>query len=121
MHVEILIEAYFNTSGYASNACVGSVSELTLTCGRENSFKHTPYYYKLKAPIRGIRGVNIGGLFVLEIWILPDFVDWGTSTQIYDQYTFSEQCAKDEICDKLYNHWNDFYNQDDFYQMKQYI
>ena len=112
-YVKILIEAYFNTSGYASNACVGSVSELT--CGRENSFKHTPYYHKLKAPIRG---VNIGGLFVLERWILPDFVDWGTSTQIYDQYTFSEQCAKYKICDKLYNHWNDFYNQDDFYQMK---
>ena len=50
-----LMQKYFNTSGYASNACVGCVSELT--CGRENSFKHTPYYYKLKAPIRG---VNIG-------------------------------------------------------------
>lgn len=32
-------------------------------------------YNKLKAPIRS---VNIGGLFVLEHWILPSFTTWGS-------------------------------------------
>lgn len=112
-YVKTLIEAYFNTSGYASNACVGSISELT--CGREKPFKYTPYYSKLNGPIRG---VNIGGLFVLERWIVPDFVDWGDSSQIYDQYTFSKNCEKFHICDKLYDHWNEFYDQNDFFEMK---
>ena len=113
-YLDILIEGFFNTSGYQQSACVGSVSYLT--CNRENPWKYTSYYDKIKGPIRG---VNIGGLFVLERWILPDFTNWGENGVI-DQYTFSKECAKLGNCDVLINHWETFYNQNDFYDMKKY-
>ncbi len=69
-----------------------------LTCGREEPWKRVPWYSKIKNPIRA---VNIGGLFVLEQWILPGFVEWGETTGIWDQYTFSSKCAKMGICQKL--------------------
>ena len=52
--------------------------------------QRTPWYEKLKAPIRA---VNIGGLFVLERWIVPDLIPWGNETGIVDQFTFSQKCG----------------------------
>lgn len=69
-----------------------------LTCGREEPWKRVPWYSKIKNPIRA---VNIGGLFVLEQWILPGFVEWGESTGVWDQYTYSAKCAKMGNCQKL--------------------
>ena len=87
-----------------------------LTCGREEPWKTVPWYSKIKNPIRA---VNIGGLFVLEQWIMPGFVNWGEETGIWDQYTYSSKCAKMGICDKLKEHWKDWYTAADFVQMKQ--
>ena len=78
-----------------------------LSCGREDPWKYTPWYEKLKAPVRA---VNIGGLFMLEGWILPGFVEWGDATGIYDQHSFSEKCEELGICDKLFDHWKNFYS-----------
>lgn len=112
-----------------------------LTCGRENPWKTAPWYSKLRNPIRA---VNIGGLFVLEQWILPGFVTWGEKTGIWDQYSFSKNCGKMRICNKLkvsdvtrrsttttttvnqiplfrmigQEHWKTWYTAEDFKQMK---
>ncbi|CAN0580379.1 unnamed protein product, partial [Ectocarpus sp. 12 AP-2014] len=50
-----------------------------------------PWYDQVKAPIRA---VNIGGLFVLERWILPTFTSWGDESGIRDQHSFSEKCGE---------------------------
>lgn len=60
--------------------------------------KTAPWYEQIKAPIRA---VNIGGLFVLERWIVPTFTTWGDETGIRDQYSFSEKCGELGTCDTL--------------------
>lgn len=101
------IQAVWNTSvEKASGGCDFNGMSI-LTCGREDPWKHAPWYDQLKAPIRA---VNIGGLFVLEAWITPGFVDWGEDSGIHDQYTFSEKCKELGICDRLTHHWKNFYS-----------
>lgn len=60
--------------------------------------KTAPWYDQIKAPIRA---VNIGGLFVLERWILPTFTEWGDDSGIHDQHSFSEKCKDLGTCDDL--------------------
>jgi aryl-phospho-beta-D-glucosidase BglC (GH1 family) len=62
--------------------------------------------------------VNIGGLFVLERWITPNLVEWGNTTGIIDQYSFSSKCSELGVCDTLRSHWYDWYSQKDFDDMK---
>ncbi len=62
--------------------------------------------------------VNIGGLFVLERWITPNLVEWGNTTGIIDQYSFSMKCAALGVCDILKDHWYNWYSQKDFDEMK---
>lgn len=59
-----------------------------------------------------IRGVNIGGLFVLEPWINNGFATWGAT--VYDQHSYSIAGDKAAAQAKLENHWNTWYTQDDF-------
>eukprot|EP00662_Eupelagonemidae_sp_cell21_P026698 gene26698-17521_t len=40
-----------------------------------------------------IRGVNIGGLFILEPWINRGFTEWGAG--VHDQLTYSAQAKQD--------------------------
>lgn len=109
------IQAVYNTSLYQEPDCdFGGLAEFK--CGREQPWKTAPWFDQLQAPIRA---VNIGGLFVLERWIVPDLLPWGNESGIVDQYTFSEKCADLGICDIVVDHWSNFYNQTDFYQMKE--
>eukprot|EP01062_Namystynia_karyoxenos_P017443 TRINITY_DN1641_c0_g1_i2.p1 TRINITY_DN1641_c0_g1~~TRINITY_DN1641_c0_g1_i2.p1 ORF type:complete len:672 (+),score=306.56 TRINITY_DN1641_c0_g1_i2:124-2016(+) len=63
-----------------------------------------------------IRGVNIGGLFVLEPWINRGFANWGS--EVYDQLTFSKKAKGDSaLAKKLLDHWETWYTQDDFNKM----
>lgn len=111
--LDLYIQAVYNTSEYQENDCsFGSLSELQ--CGREDPWRHVPWYPKLKAPIRA---VNIGGLFVLERWIVPDLLPWGNETGIVDQYTFSKLCDSLQICEIVEYHWKHFYTQHDFTEM----
>lgn len=68
---------------------------------------------KTPAPLRS---VNIGGLFVLEPWITPDFHGkenlW--NDDIKDQYDFSQE---DGAQTTLNDHWNNWYTQADFDHM----
>lgn len=60
--------------------------------------KTAPWYHQIKAPIRA---ANIGGLFVLERWILPTFTEWGDELGIHDQFSFSDKCGDLGTCDDL--------------------
>ncbi|CAM9879634.1 unnamed protein product [Chrysoparadoxa australica] len=112
-----LIQAVYATSTTKDAGSCDFEGMSSLICGREEPWKDTPWFDKLQAPIRS---VNIGGLFVLERWILPDFVEWGETTGIADQKTFSERCHDLGICDKLMDHWHNFYGPEDFMQMKEF-
>ena len=62
-----------------------------------------------------VRGVNLGGWFVLEPWITPSlFQEWADSADVKDEYTYSQMLGKDEAYSRLNNHWNSWIMQDDF-------
>lgn len=65
-----------------------------------------------------VRGVNLGGWFVLEPWITPSiFSDWASSTTVVDEYTYCQTLGKSEASSRLTNHWNTWITQDDFNQI----
>lgn len=66
-----------------------------------------------------VRGVNLGGLFVLEPWITPSIFE-ATPENVVDEYTFCETLGKDEAKRRLEEHWSTFYTEEDFGLMKQY-
>ncbi|CAM9592783.1 unnamed protein product, partial [Scytosiphon promiscuus] len=109
------VEAVYNTTiGKTASAC--DFDALTvLTCGREEPWKTAPWYHQIKAPIRS---VNIGGLFVLERWIVPTFTEWGDDSGIHDQHSYSEKCGDLGTCDELKDHWKNWYTPQDFKDMK---
>ena len=65
-----------------------------------------------------VRGVNLGGWFVLEPWITPSiFNDWADSKTVVDEYTYTQTLGKDAASSQLTNHWNTWITQDDFNQI----
>ena len=65
-----------------------------------------------------VRGVNLGGWFVLEPWITPSiFSDWADQTTVVDEYTYTQTLGKSEASSRLTNHWNTWITQDDFNQI----
>lgn len=65
-----------------------------------------------------VRGVNLGGWFVLEPWITPSiFEPWATSQTVKDEYTLTQTLGKDQASSLLENHWNTWITQDDFAQI----
>ena len=65
-----------------------------------------------------VRGVNLGGWFVLEPWITPSiFNDWADQTTVVDEYTYTQTLGKSEASSRLTNHWNTWITQDDFNQI----
>jgi len=65
-----------------------------------------------------VRGVNLGGWFVLEPWITPSIFENSGSDTIVDEYTLTKELGKDEARKRLANHWNSWITQSDFYQIK---
>lgn len=88
----------------------------TLTCGKELPWQAAPWAARLAgAPIRG---VNLGGLFILTSWVTPALLDWGDRTGITDHWTFSKRCAALGICRLYQEHIDTFYTTVDYVQMK---
>jgi hypothetical protein len=85
-----------------------------LTCGNELPWKKAPWVNKLNG--QPIRAVNLGGLFVLQRWMLTGMFDWD-GTGITDQLSFSQHCGDFGICETLTDHWNNWYQPFDFEQM----
>jgi glucan 1,3-beta-glucosidase len=60
-----------------------------------------------------VRGVNLGGWFVLEPWITPSIFDAVGGAAI-DEWTYSATLGKDEAHNRLSNHWSTFITPGDF-------
>ena len=64
-----------------------------------------------------LRGVNLGGIFVLEPWITPSlfyqFQNRSVQTTAIDSYRFCEVLEGKEANRQLQNHWNTFVTEND--------
>lgn len=59
-----------------------------------------------------VRGVNLGGWFVLEPWITPSiFEPWATSQTVVDEYTLCATLGQDAARSTLQAHWNSWITQ----------
>ncbi|KAL3447953.1 glycoside hydrolase superfamily [Aspergillus insuetus] len=65
-----------------------------------------------------VRGVNLGGWFVLEPWITPSLFDQAGDGAV-DEYTLTEILGKDEAAVRLSKHWRTFITEGDFAQIAQ--
>ncbi len=63
-----------------------------------------------------VRGVNLGGWFVLEPWITPSLFSEGREGVI-DEWTLSQALGYDEARSRLENHWRTFITRDDFFEI----
>ncbi|KAJ2162509.1 hypothetical protein GGF46_000640 [Coemansia sp. RSA 552] len=62
-----------------------------------------------------MRGVNLGGAFVLEPWITPSvFKEWkGTGRKVVDEWTYCEALGKSECQARLKKHWESWVTEKD--------
>ncbi|KAL0955004.1 hypothetical protein HGRIS_003929 [Hohenbuehelia grisea] len=65
-----------------------------------------------------IRGVNLGGWFVLEPWITPSIFEDTGNDAIIDEYTFGQLQDRNVALKALTNHWETWITEDDFAAMK---
>ncbi|KAH9942759.1 glycoside hydrolase [Amylocystis lapponica] len=65
-----------------------------------------------------IRGVNLGGWFVLEPWITPSIFENTNNTNIVDEYTFGQMQNASQALAVLQNHWDTWITEDDFQAIK---
>ncbi|KAJ7707731.1 glycoside hydrolase family 5 protein [Mycena rosella] len=61
-----------------------------------------------------IRGVNLGGWFVLEPWITPSIFNNTGNDAIVDEYTFGSMQNPATALSVLTNHWNTWITEQDF-------
>jgi len=66
-----------------------------------------------------VRGVNLGGWFVLEPWITPSIFE-ATPGNVVDEYTFCQTLGSDEAYSRLHDHWSNWITEGDFSTMKSY-
>jgi len=65
-----------------------------------------------------IRGVNLGGWFVLEPWITPSiFAQWAGGGGVVDEYTLSQTLGKTDAYNVLQQHWTTWITEADFQQI----
>ncbi|KAK3620189.1 hypothetical protein LTR56_023535 [Elasticomyces elasticus] len=65
-----------------------------------------------------VRGVNLGGWFVLEPWITPSIFE-ATPGNVVDEYTFCKTLGGGEAYKRLHSHWSSWITEGDFAEMKQ--
>lgn len=63
-----------------------------------------------------IRGVNLGGWFILENWMDPDFFAVSPLDQydVPDEWTYCSILGKEECQSRLEAHWEEYVTEDDF-------
>jgi len=116
-YLDLYLEGNYNTTAVHGPSTCDFVTMTKLYCGaeREETWKRTPWVQRIGN--RPFRGVNTGGLFVLEPWITPNFTQW--SLTLPDQYVYSQQNPTGSAgYQALANHWNTWYTNDDFAQIK---
>ncbi|KAF2502528.1 glycoside hydrolase [Lophium mytilinum] len=97
-----------------------ATAALSLCATLSNAAPMTPVKRDLKFDYNGekVRGVNLGGWFVLEPWITPSiFEEWADSNTVKDEYTLTQTLGKTEALSRLSDHWNSWITEDDFQQI----
>lgn len=61
-----------------------------------------------------VKGVNLGGWFVLEPYITPSLFEAFGSDVPVDEYHFTQRLGKDNAKSVLEKHWAEWYNESDF-------
>jgi glucan 1,3-beta-glucosidase len=116
-YLDLYLQGNYNTTAVHGPSTCDFVGFTKLYCGeeREQPWKNTPWYSRIgNMPFRG---VNCGGLFVLEPWITPNFTQW--TLNLPDQYTYSQLNPQGSAgYQLLVNHWNNWYTNADFAAMK---
>ncbi|EOQ99558.1 hypothetical protein E3P92_03850 [Wallemia ichthyophaga] len=64
-----------------------------------------------------VRGVNLGGLFVLEPWITPQVFDSTGDSRVIDEFTFGQYVDSGTAEQLITNHLDTFITQDDLTQI----
>lgn len=68
-----------------------------------------------------VRGVNLGGWFVLEPFITPSlFEAFDPNNTPVDEYHYTQALGKDEAQNRLNSHWASWYTEDDFRDIANY-
>eukprot|EP01059_Diplonema_ambulator_P031155 TRINITY_DN5655_c0_g1_i1.p1 TRINITY_DN5655_c0_g1~~TRINITY_DN5655_c0_g1_i1.p1 ORF type:complete len:635 (+),score=234.61 TRINITY_DN5655_c0_g1_i1:651-2555(+) len=117
-YLNLWFEGMFNSSIEKHPADCSMDAYGSMSCPthiKEEPWKNAPWVSYINN--QPIRGVNIGGLFVLEPWINRGFANWGND--IRDQLTLSQSANTDPtVKSKLADHWSTWYTQADFDNMK---
>lgn len=105
-----------NTNGGSSgiplspSVSATEASSTTSTSPSSSPSALPPFQYG-KAPVRG---VNLGGWFVLEPWITPSIFNNTNNTAIVDEYTFGQYLEGNVALQILQDHWNTWITESDF-------
>ncbi|WWC70062.1 uncharacterized protein I206_104007 [Kwoniella pini CBS 10737] len=69
-----------------------------------------------------VRGVNLGGWFILENWMMPSFLEVEPLNESYinDEWTYTSTLGKEESLSRLENHWDTYITEDDFKRFANY-
>jgi len=122
-YLSLWLQGIYNTTAVKEMATCDFRGFTTLRCPTVPD--RDPYQAALATPWaqkignKPFRGVNLGGLFVLEPWITPNFTNW--SLTLDDQYKYSQQFpAGSQGYQILVDLWTKWYSPEDFKLMKQY-
>ncbi|KAF2186559.1 glycoside hydrolase family 5 protein [Zopfia rhizophila CBS 207.26] len=101
---------------FSTAAAAAAAAAIGLLALNSNAAPTTQWKRDLKFDYNGqkVRGVNLGGWFVLEPWITPSMFEGNGGI---DEYTLTRELGKDAAFSKLSQHWNSWITQDDFNQI----
>ncbi|KAK0940122.1 hypothetical protein LTR29_008317 [Friedmanniomyces endolithicus] len=112
-----MVFSHFSSPAVAAVALLASFGN-ALPAGIMSKFKRND---NLKFPFGSekVRGVNLGGWFVLEPWITPSIFE-ATPGNVVDEYTFCQTLGSGEASNRLQAHWSSWITEGDFAEMKGY-
>nr|POE99368.1 glucan 1,3-beta-glucosidase [Quercus suber] len=111
-----MISTYLCTTAVASIALLACFSH-GAPAGMMSAFNKRSDSLKFDFGNEKVRGVNLGGWFVLEPWITPSIFE-ATPDNVVDEYTFGQTLGQTEGRNRLEQHWNTWITADDFAEMK---
>ncbi|KAJ6494809.1 glycoside hydrolase family 5 protein [Mycena vitilis] len=97
-------------SASTASKSTATTSRSATAVGASATSSSTPFAYG-KTPVRG---VNLGGWFVLEPWITPSIFQNTGNDAIVDEYTFGAMQDSATALSVLQNHWETWITEDDF-------
>jgi len=118
--LSLWLQGIYNTTAVHTTSTCDFLGFTILKCPTKKNRTEAPYLYTpwaKKLNNKPFRGVNCGGLFVLEPWITPNFTKW--TIDLGDQYVYSQMNTNPSPgYTLLETHWNTWYTKNDFMQMK---